>query len=71
MSMNREWLTTNEAAEYLRLHFTTLYKWRREGVGPKYYGTDKRIRYRKQDLDDWMMSDGKDNQPNKEDSDNE
>ena len=46
-----EFLTTQQAAEFLSLKLTTLNQWRWSGKGPKYIRIGERaIRYRHQDL---------------------
>ncbi len=48
----REWYTTREAAQYLRVSSRTIYKWCQEGRLPAYILGNKRTRrYRKVDLD--------------------
>ena len=48
----KEWYTTQEAAQYLRVSSRTIYKWCQEGRLPAYILGDKRTRrYRKVDLD--------------------
>ena len=55
---NRQHLTTNEAADYLRLSPRSLERYRVEGTGPSYLkaGPGKRARvfYRPADLDAWL-----------------
>jgi excisionase family DNA binding protein len=52
------WLWTEDAADYLGVCVTTLYRWRRDGVGPKgkLHGR-RRYRYKIADLDAWMEGD--------------
>jgi excisionase family DNA binding protein len=59
------WLWTEDAADYLGVHFTTLYRWRRDGIGPKCTRHGRRpYRYKISDLDAWLNGDhAKDNQP--------
>lgn len=49
-------LTTQEAAEQLRVSATSLYRWRREGVGPVYILVGRKVRYETQALADWLSS---------------
>ena len=52
-----EFLTTQQAAEFLSLKSTTLNQWRWSGKGPKYVRIGERtIRYRNQDLHHWLNS---------------
>lgn len=52
----KEFYSTKEAAIYLGLHKSTLDHWRLKGLGPKWYKSkDGIIRYRKADLDAYMM----------------
>ncbi len=44
-------LTTAEAAQYLRVSRPTLERWRGEGRGPRYLRAGWRCLYRREDLD--------------------
>jgi len=46
-----EWLTTKEAAAYLKVTRRTLYRWMEEGRLPFFVMTSGRRRVRKEDLD--------------------
>ncbi|QLJ01474.1 helix-turn-helix domain-containing protein [Streptomyces sp. NEAU-sy36] len=52
------WLWSEDAADYLGVSVTTLYRWRRDGYGPKssIHGR-RRYRYKVSDLDAWMEID--------------
>lgn len=49
------WLWTEDAAEKLGVHITTLYRWRRDDYGPrsKRHGR-RRYRYEIAELDRWL-----------------
>ncbi|MEU5496107.1 helix-turn-helix transcriptional regulator [Streptomyces griseofuscus] len=49
------WLWSEDAAVYLGVSVTTLYRWRRDGYGPKskLHGR-RRYRYKIADLEAWM-----------------
>jgi excisionase family DNA binding protein len=49
------WQPAGIAAEYLGVALTTLAKWRISGEGPRYARVGKRVLYRRDDLDAWMM----------------
>lgn len=51
MPSNPQFLTRNEAAEYLNLKKTTLDAWATRGGGPMFCKFGRAVRYRKQDLD--------------------
>lgn len=53
----RDHLSPLEAAEYLSLKVSTLYHWRYTGQGPKSYKIGRSLRYKKEDLDDFLSSD--------------
>lgn len=56
-------LTTEEAASYLRCSESQLAKWRAAGDGPRYLqpgGAGTRVLYRREDLDTWL--EGEDSQ---------
>ena len=54
--MNRDILTTVEAASYLRLSKPTLERARVSGEGPLYCKLGGLVRYRRADLDAWLES---------------
>jgi len=48
-------MTTTEAARFLSVTDETLFRWRKDGVGPSYSQPNSRVvRYLHQDLLDWM-----------------
>jgi hypothetical protein len=51
----REWLDTVAAAAYLGCSTQLLEIARHKGEGPPYSRITKRIRYKRSDLDDWML----------------
>jgi excisionase family DNA binding protein len=52
--MTTDYLTAQEAADYLRSSPSTLAKRRLDGSGPIFYRIGTSIRYRRSDLDHWM-----------------
>lgn len=46
--------TPDEAAMYMGMKPKTLADWRSEGKGPRFLKIGGRIKYRRQDLDDYM-----------------
>jgi excisionase family DNA binding protein len=54
------WLTTAEAASYLKLSPKTLEKMRALGQGPRWHRPDdgRTVRYDIADLDAWMLGEG-------------
>ena len=61
--MTEVWMTPDEAASYLRVRKATLAMWRATGKGPRFRKLSQEkpghVRYRQRDVDDWLMSDGK------------
>ena len=51
------WMTPEEAAQYLKLSVQTLANKRSNGTGPA-YSAKCGVRYRRSDLDAWMLGDG-------------
>lgn len=49
-------LRTTEAARYIGLRKSTLEAWRVRGDGPVFLKLGKAVRYREQDLDDFLMA---------------
>lgn len=52
---DRLW-SVNELSEYLGVPVQTLYCWRSAGTGPPGRRVGKRLRYRPQDVRDWVAS---------------
>ena len=52
--MNDKVLTTQEAADLLKVKRQTLEAWRLRGGGPAYLKFGKAVRYRESDLDDFI-----------------
>ena len=52
----QNWLTTQEAANYLGHSRRSLEKWRLAGSGPRFSRAPghRSVRYSRADLDDWM-----------------
>jgi hypothetical protein len=51
-----DYLTTEEAAAYLRLQPSTLAIWRCKKKGPKYSKLGSRVMYDQQELETWFIS---------------
>jgi excisionase family DNA binding protein len=49
-----ELLTISEAAAYLKVPVETLRKWRTLGRGPKGIKLGRHLRYRTEDIDQWV-----------------
>jgi len=49
-------ITEGEAAGMLRVSLTSLRRWRREGRGPVYRKIGRSVRYRREDLADFIAS---------------
>lgn len=54
--MEPDIMTTAEAAEYVRLSQPTLERFRLTGEGAEYLKLGGAVRYRKADLDSWLVS---------------
>ena len=46
--------STEEVSEYLQVPLTTVYQWRRKGVGPRAVRVGRHLRYRWEDVDRWL-----------------
>jgi predicted DNA-binding transcriptional regulator AlpA len=55
MPLDRLW-SVQEVGEYLGVPVHTLYAWRTAGTGPPGRRVGKRLRYRPQDVRDWVAS---------------
>lgn len=56
MPIESPYLTSREAAAYLRTSVPTLERWRAAGVGPRFTRCGQRILYHRQDLDAWLAN---------------
>ena len=54
MEQKTKWLTVNEAAEYMGITKTCLYQWRARNRGPRYFKLQNQLRYRIEDLDEFL-----------------
>ncbi|MCG8503674.1 MAG: helix-turn-helix domain-containing protein [Sphingomonadales bacterium] len=54
----RPWLDTVEAAEYLRLSPGSLRTFRSRGEGPPYHKAGRAVRYRRDELDAYVIGEG-------------
>jgi predicted site-specific integrase-resolvase len=52
-------ITEGEAAGILRVSLTSLRRWRRQGNGPMYRKLGRTVRYRPNDLSDFVASAGR------------
>lgn len=50
-----EWLTTDELADWLRIPIGTIYDWRAKGEGPVAYRLGRHLRWRRDDVEDWLQ----------------
>lgn len=49
-------MTEKQAADYLKVKVRTVQAWRYRGGGPQYVrGSSKYVRYRKEDVDQWLQ----------------
>jgi len=56
MTANESLVTEGEAANLLRVSLTSVRRWRREGRGPVYRKMGRSVRYRRDDLADFIAS---------------
>lgn len=52
----RRLATPFEVAEYLQVSVKTLYTWRYKLVGPRAHRVGRHLRYRWEDVEDWLRS---------------
>jgi excisionase family DNA binding protein len=52
--MSKRGMTTHEASQVLGCSAAALRAWRRSGSGPRFFRAGRLIRYRFQDLDEWI-----------------
>lgn len=55
-STGTDLLTVDEAAELLRTPIGTLRYWRHLGVGPRGFRLGRRVVYRRDDLEQWVLA---------------
>lgn len=51
-----DFLTTKEAADFLKYSEQRLAEWRAKGTGPKYYKPADKVLYTREDLIEWVKS---------------
>ena len=51
-----DWLTTQQAADYLCTRPKTLEYWRHTGLSPRFAKLGRQVRYRRDWLDEWLES---------------
>jgi len=56
MTANEPLVTEDEAASLLRVSLTSVRRWRREGRGPVYRKIGRSVRYRREDLADFIAA---------------
>lgn len=56
MRKQAEFLTRDEAAEYLGVSVPTMARWASKAVGPSFYKVGRHTKYRPQDLDAFIES---------------
>lgn len=56
MDNRHPYMTTKEAAAFLRYEASTLAVWRSQGIGPKYIKIKAAVRYGRNDLEQWMQA---------------
>jgi hypothetical protein len=49
-----DYLTTQQAADFMQLHPGTLANWRKGGQGPSYIRLGRTIRYQMKDIQHWL-----------------
>jgi excisionase family DNA binding protein len=52
----RQLLTVEELADQLQVPVNTIYGWRSRGEGPTGRKIGRYVRYRQEDVDDWLYS---------------
>lgn len=60
MLVDERLLSPGELAAYLAVPVQTVYGWRSKGVGPQGLRVGKHVRYRKADIEQWLLSRGDD-----------
>ncbi len=50
----RDVMTTEQAADYLSMSKQRLEIWRHEGKGPCFIKLSRMVRYRREDMDEWL-----------------
>jgi excisionase family DNA binding protein len=57
MTVNSDVLRVEELCERLKVSVSTLYRWRRDGIGPKFRKEGRNIFYRWADVQKWINQD--------------
>lgn len=53
---DREWYSVRTLARHLDVKEDTLRSWVRRGIGPKHYKLGNLVRFRAEDVDEWITS---------------
>jgi hypothetical protein len=54
MLLSEEFWTSKEVAALIRVTPAALRQWRQRGVGPRWLNAERRILYRKSDVEAWL-----------------
>jgi excisionase family DNA binding protein len=54
MPQTQAFLTDEETAELLRNTTSTLRRWRRKGLGPRWHRVGRKVLYRPSDVERWL-----------------
>lgn len=56
MMENRELMTVGQVSAYLQIPVSTLYRWRSRGGGPTGFRLGRHLRYRPEDIHEWLLA---------------
>ena len=52
----KEWLSTQEFADWIGVSIDTVYWWNKTGTGPKRHRLGKELRFRRCDIEEWLRT---------------
>ncbi|KJS25070.1 MAG: hypothetical protein VR75_12470 [Hyphomonadaceae bacterium BRH_c29] len=56
MNFNEQFLPPQEVANMLGVHPRTLWRWRTEGIGPRYIPIGRKTYYSRESISEWLRS---------------
>lgn len=51
-----EWSSPQDLADWLGIEVNTVYRWNHFGTGPTYVKIGRHVRYRRRDIEAWLLS---------------
>jgi excisionase family DNA binding protein len=56
LTQSSDWLSPEQLATEIQMPLPTVYGWRSKGIGPRGYKIGRHVRYRRQDVEEWLTT---------------